>query len=75
MDVGADPGACLGGGLDRQLGAGPVDQHQFGAVRVEAGRAGLVILDMRVAVADDGAIGRAEGGQADAIGGGAGRHP
>ena len=53
----------------------PSAEHQLGAMRVEFGRAAFVVLDMRVAVADDAAVRRAQRGEREAVGGGARRHP
>ena len=66
----------LGGdGLGRDLGPGTVEQHQLRAAGEESGRARFVDLDMRVPVADDAAIRRAQRGEREAVGGGARRDP
>ena len=61
--------------VGRQLGALPVQQDQLGAAGEEAGRARLVDLDVRVLVAEDRPVRRAQGGERQAVGGGTGRHP
>ena len=61
--------------LGRDLGALAVEQDQLRAAGEEAGRARLVDLDMRVAVAEDRPVGRAQRGEREAVGSGAGRHP
>ena len=59
----------------RDLRAVAVEQDQLCAAGEEAGRTRLVDLDMRVPVAQDRAIGRAQRRERKAVGGGAGRHP
>src|SRR3546814_10476166 len=74
MDVVAHAIECGGDRFGGQLGAGAVREPQLGAVGVEFGRAAFVILDMRVAVADDAAVRRAERGEREAVRRGAARH-
>src|SRR3546814_3714530 len=73
MDVVAHACECGGDRFGGQLGAGAVREPQLGAVGVEFGRAAFVILDMRVAVADDAAVRRAERGEREAVRRGAAR--
>ena len=75
VDVVADRGERGGGGLRRQLGADAFGEHQLGAMGVEFGRAAFVVLDVGVAVADDRAVRRAQGGEGERIGRGAGGDP
>ena len=58
-----------------QFGPVAVSEEQLGAVGVEFGRAALIVLDVRVAVADDPAVRRAQCGEREAVGGGAGGDP
>jgi hypothetical protein len=57
------------------LRPGPIEQHELAAAGKKAGRAGFVDLDMRVLVAQDGPIWRAQRAKSDAVSGGAGGHP
>jgi len=75
VDVVADGLASRGGHRRGHLRPGPVEQHQLGAAGKEAGRAGFVDFDMRIAVAQDCPIRRTKRGEAEAIGRGAGRDP
>jgi hypothetical protein len=75
VDVGAD---AVAGGFDclrEQFRALALEQGQLRAVGEESRRAGFINLDMRVAVAQDGAFGRAQRGERETVGGGAGGHP
>ena len=61
--------------LGRQLRADAVGKEQLGAVGVEFRRAALVVLDVRVAVADDPAVRRAECCEREAVSRGTGGDP
>ena len=62
---------CVG----RDLGAGAVNEHQFRAVQVESGGAGLVHLDVRFAVAQHGTVRLHHCGQREAVGSRPRRYP
>ena len=64
-----------GQGIGRQFCTRPVGEQQLAATHVKFGRAGFVILDMRVVMTDDAAIGRAHCRQRKGIGRRAGRDP
>ncbi|MNV59280.1 hypothetical protein D3C71_1516940 [compost metagenome] len=56
------------------LGVSPAQQHQAGAMGVELGCAAFIVGDMALRVAQHGAPGRRQRGQAERIGGCAGGH-
>ena len=75
MDIVADRRAMRFHGFRRQPGPWPVEQHQLGTAGEETGRARLVLLDMRLAVADHALMRRTHGCKRQTIGGGTGRYP
>jgi hypothetical protein len=75
VDVVAD---CIASGahrLGRYLCAWAVQKHQLGAAGEEARCPGLIDLDMRIPMAEDRAIGWAQGRERETICCGTGRHP
>ena len=75
VNVLADEVECSGCRIDADLGSGAVEQNQLGAAGEKTRTAGFIDLDVRVLVAEDATVRRAQRREREAVGCGSARHP